>query len=263
MKKTAWNAIEWTPEMDRFLVNNFHFSTNSQIAKALGLKITSVRTRAYKFGLQRMKQEKWTDEQISFLKSNYKKIGDTEMAEIFESKWYKEKGWSKKHIEKKRRQMQLKRTNEERSAIKQRNLKRGCWDDAHRKRWHKKAAPIGAIKIWKHYNRERPFIKTEKGYEFLSRFMWEYHNGPISKGYNVFHIDGNPLNCKINNLKLISNAELSIENSPSKRMTDNWVAGILSHGQKEFRKEIKNNPQLIELKRAQLKLNRKIKEHEH
>ena len=108
MKKT-WNKIDWTDKRLKFLKENFNTMTNQQIADSLGLKITSVRHKCYELGLYKMTLEYWTDEQVDFLLKNYKEKGGTELAEIFNKKWYKDKGWTKKHIEKKRRYLKLKR----------------------------------------------------------------------------------------------------------------------------------------------------------
>lgn len=55
---------------------------------------------------------------------------------------------------------------------------------------------------------ERPNRKTgEKNFILKHRLIWEQTNGPIPKGYNVIFLDGNPLNCVIENLAIISKAE--------------------------------------------------------
>lgn len=50
-------------------------------------------------------------------------------------------------------------------------------------------------------------------WEYLHRVLWEKENGDIPKEFNVVFIDGNTMNCKIENLKLISNSELMNENT--------------------------------------------------
>jgi hypothetical protein len=45
-------------------------------------------------------------------------------------------------------------------------------------------------------------IKTEKGYKLYNRFLWEQHHGKLKKDDVVKFIDGNPLNCVIENLYL-------------------------------------------------------------
>jgi hypothetical protein len=47
----------------------------------------------------------------------------------------------------------------------------------------------------------------------LQRYIWQQSNGPIPKGFNVIHKDRNVFNCNIDNLELISNADLMLRNS--------------------------------------------------
>lgn len=97
------------------------------------------------------------------------------------------------------------------------------------------------------------------------RYLWEQYNGAIPKGYNIQFRDGDTLNCDIDNLYMISRSEqMKNENSASKNLPDSAVAVYLvgKRGKdKALVEEIKNNhPELIELKRTQILLNRKIKE---
>lgn len=49
--------------------------------------------------------------------------------------------------------------------------------------------------------------KGEKFFKAKHHIVWEKVNGKIPKGYIVIFLDGNPLNCAIENLALISRAE--------------------------------------------------------
>ena len=44
------------------------------------------------------------------------------------------------------------------------------------------------------------------------RLVWERENGPVPKGYVVVFKDGNPSNCKIENLEMITRGELAVRN---------------------------------------------------
>ena len=49
--------------------------------------------------------------------------------------------------------------------------------------------------------------KGEKFFRAKHHIVWEKANGKIPKGYIVIFLDGNPLNCAIENLALISRSE--------------------------------------------------------
>lgn len=38
--------------------------------------------------------------------------------------------------------------------------------------------------------------------------LWEQHNGPMPKGYKLIFLDGNKLNISLDNIELVSNAEM-------------------------------------------------------
>lgn len=261
MKKPI-NKIIFTTEMDNFLKNNFGKMTNKELADGLGLKLTRTRMRLYELGFKRMELEYWTDEQISFLMANYHEIGDVEIAEIFTAVYEKQKGWSKKHIEKKRRYLKLKRTPEMIEQIHSRNTKNGRFSVSHWKRWFEKEAKPGHEVVWHVDKYPVVMVKMDDGkYKKKAHIIWESINGPIPKKMNIIHLDDNQLNCEIENLRMVSNAEKASLTAikSSKVLSDNYVAGIMTKSNPELRKELRNNPEIIELKRLQLTLNRTIK----
>lgn len=65
-------------------------------------------------------------------------------------------------------------------------------------------------KLWHRYVRYGS--RSEEVYyrhhtQYLHRYVWEKHNGPIPKGYQIHHKDGDPLNNDISNLECLSVAE--------------------------------------------------------
>lgn len=121
----VWNATLWTAKMIRFLKKNYRSMTNRELASALNLNLTVTRNKLRELGLKRMDLEYWSDEQIKFLRDNYKKQGDVEMMEVFKTKWPKQKGWKRGAIWKKRKQMGLIRTIKEKKRIASINSSRG------------------------------------------------------------------------------------------------------------------------------------------
>lgn len=209
----AHNAIEWTPKMLAYLRKNFSTQTNNSLAANLGLKITAVRRKCYELDLYKMRMEYWTDEQIQFLTDHYKTIGDTELAEIFNKNWHKEKGWTKKHIEKKRTYLKLVRTEEDKDLIRENHRQNGSYVIGNRKMWNTRGCrQYGEIVIWG----GQSYTKVERGYIHTRVFVWNKHFGDIPEGMMVRHKDRNSLNCAPDNLELVTRAQNALLNNWSR-----------------------------------------------
>lgn len=91
----------------------------------------------------------------------------------------------------------------------------------------------------------------QKNWKLKQRLIWEQHNGPIPKGYNVQFKDGNPQNLAVDNLYIISRSDQLKKNgftpeAIAKRflkMSDEDIAYAKLHA-----------PGLIEAKATQIKL---------
>jgi DNA-binding CsgD family transcriptional regulator len=119
-------------------------------------------------------------------------------------------------------------------------------------------------------------IRIAKGkWVLLHRYLWEKAFGEIPPKHLLSFKNGNSLDVRLENLELISMRENSRRNRNRKKAAetmrkqwasgerynnDNWIATLLSRKNKKLRDEIKKHPELIELKREQLKLRRAINE---
>ncbi|MFY0481435.1 hypothetical protein ACI6PS_02420 [Flavobacterium sp. PLA-1-15] len=182
--------IIFTPEEEKFIRANYDKMTNREIASHFGIHLNVTRQLLYSMGLKRMELAYWTVEQVNFLKDNFQQIGDVELAEIFESKWPKNKKWTLKHIEKKRKYLKLKRSVNEIQLIFQRNLENGRFKDCPVKRWEAVGSnPIGTIVFWrqskKYPDNKVPYIKTVIGYLPYYRWLWEQEFGVLSSNEYV------------------------------------------------------------------------------
>lgn len=205
------NKIIWTKEMISFLKDNWKQKTNAELAEALGLKLTTTRTKLIELGLKRMEMEYWTPEQVYLLKRKYRTIGDVEIAELFNATYKKAKGWTKKHIEKKRRYLKLHRTQKEINAIRARNSKTGRYNTVL-KSWIGRVAPVGEMRIQKFSSKKVMVIKQPHGFVHYPRYLYESQFGKVPKGYVVALKDGNTLNVVPGNLELITRGELAVRN---------------------------------------------------
>ncbi|WP_413513236.1 HNH endonuclease signature motif containing protein [Myroides odoratus] len=104
--------------------------------------------------------------------------------------------------------------------------------------------------VWIKYKDER---KASSNYELKHRIIWMNINGLIPKGYNIIFLDGDRMNFTLENLQLVSNKDNMTRNF----MSDQAIA-------KKFIGESKSSKDimpLIKMKRAELLLNKKIREH--
>jgi HNH endonuclease len=249
-------------EIEQFVLDNFYQKTNKEIAQELGIKIQKLRPIAYSLGLYRINLEFWNDEQVMFLRENFETIGDTELAQIFQEKFSKVKKWTKKHIEKKRKHLKLNRTPEQLKKIKQRNIDAGMYADAHVKMWNNRTQKKeGETTYWGNI-RKSMYIKIQGEYKQAARYIWTQTHGEIAKGMNVAFIDGNNRNIAIENLELLSNADMARRNAliSSQGLSDNYVAATMSWKDKTMRKELLKNKELLEIKRLTLKIRRLCKQ---
>lgn len=105
-------------------------------------------------------------------------------------------------------------------------------------------------------------IEGRQRWMLKHRLIWEQIHGKIPFGHNIQFKDGNPQNCHIDNLYMIARKKQMINNSGSVNMSDGMVAVWLSGNYGKNKEEIaafKENKPLLEVKRNQLKLQRKIK----
>ena len=240
-RSISGSKFNWLPSDIDFIKNNFHLAPSPKLAAQLGVSTTLFRTKAYELGLKKVEMEYWNPQMVSYLKRHYQKMGDVELAERFQKLYPKNKKWTKKHIEKKRRYLYLERTIEEQAAIKQRNTKQGRFPG----RWENHqdlVTPIGTTKVYKFKSgRIAMVVKTKKGFQHYAPWLYRKEVGPIKKGHVIRLKDGNPLNVVVSNLEMITREQNQFLNA-------------------EMRKNY--SPELKEIIKLTNKLKKTIKHHE-
>lgn len=225
----------------------------AKLAAELGLKTHTLRMKAGEMGIRYCEMEYWTDEQVEFLEFVYPFLGDSEIAAYLQQHSPKKKPWTKKHIEKKRRYLNIKRTKVQLNAIRKRNIMRGDFAECPVKAWEKRGAcPVGTVKVWKQHG-ETAYVKTKNGYVMRNPWLWEQHYGPVPKGMVVYCPDDAPVVCDISDLSLKTRAEiLEITRYKDSSILKRQLKVADPEMQQEY---IENHPEVIELARATLKLN--------
>lgn len=80
--------------------------------------------------------------------------------------------------------------------------------------------------------------------QHLHRFIWELHNGPIPQGLQIDHIYHNPLDNRINNLRLVTIRQ----NQQNRKFKISKYAGVCWHKRaKKWQAKITINGKLIHL----------------
>lgn len=116
-----------------------------------------------------------------------------------------------------------------------------------------------------HQNRDgKPYkyIRLELGKWYpLHQYKWELVNGKPPKGHCLWFIDGDTMNTDLSNLELITRAENMRRNSCSTNLTDGYVAQtIVGRNGRHLYDSVLKDKDLLEVRRLQLQLNRKIKQ---
>lgn len=242
MKRGKYGKIIFEDKDCQFLIDNYLSMTNKELASALGVKITSCRTKLYQLGLKRMEVEYWTKDQIQFLKDNYKEMGDVEIAALFNEVCPKNKPWSNKHIEKKRRYLKLKRTKAEIEDVRQRNIERGSFVIGNVNMWKTRGiADLGTIRIWKNQEGGHfAVVKLKEAWVHYNRWLYEAFFRELNSDELVVTISGKIIADGPEDLEVIDRAEHARRNS-KRRYPDNVRQAMKRIS--EIKRELINNKQ--------------------
>ncbi len=216
----------------------------------------------------RSKPKIWTEGKIAFIKANYESMTAKELAAIFCNKY---KNFTRSQVKNKIYSLHLRKSNN-----------KGCFSKGHvpaskgiKGVHHSPATEFkkgqlphntksdGTISIRVSHRNDHPtpykWIRISlRKWEMLHRVVWEKHYGKIPKGYNVIFKNGDTLDCRLNNLAMVPRAK-HLQMNHKNHTSDGFIASTMSHKNPELRKLIMGSPELIELKRKQLKLQRMLK----
>jgi hypothetical protein len=186
-----------------FLKKNSHKKTNKELAQIMGLKYSSVRYYRAKLGLHKQQIKPYTDDEIKYLKANFRKLGNKEM-QVFLNR-------SIDSIRKKLKSLNLKRTPEELKNI----LKKPNNGHFSKGRIPDNLKEIGTVSIRSDKNNiTYKYIKVDKdNWELYHRFLWKKEKGIISDDEIIVFKDGNQMNCVVENLESITKEENMYRNA--------------------------------------------------
>jgi len=212
--------LPFQPDEVLFLKQNFYKLTNEDLREHINkfrapqnqLSCHAFRNRCYLMGFKRGVQIRWSQEDIKKLKSWYKIMGNTQIAEllniygtssrIIDGEKIK-RIFTKKHVEKKLILLEIRRSEEQIKNIMNDhrlcgNLRDYTSNDNLWTRGFLIAAKEGEIRIRKNMR----VIKING--EFIPYARWFYNQfiAPVPDNMKVYHIDMDPLNDEPENLEL-------------------------------------------------------------
>jgi hypothetical protein len=95
----------------------------------------------------------------------------------------------------------------------------------------------------------------------LHQHLWEKANGKVPAGYCLWFKDKDNMNCVLENIELITRKENRIRNAGWKMLTDAYLARCIV-GKNGNPQLVIDQPELLKIKKMQLKLKRAIKSHD-
>ena len=228
----------YTQEQKDFIAKNHKYHTISSLRdafqKEFGVSITRKQLRSY---LWNHGHDQYIREQVRFAEEEKQFIFDThkgkstyEIADLLNKKFGT--NYTRTNIRNFMRNYNL--------TTGYANIKKGI--EPHNK------LPIGSKSFFESNNtmwvKVRDTGVYNKDWELLHIHNWEKENGKVPEGYSLTFIDGNPRNCEVDNLMLVSHEDLMIMNANGYYKTGDRElrkAGILlaklSRKQNEIKRE--------------------------
>ena len=122
------------------------------------------------------------------------------------------------------------------------------------------------IKLREHKDGERTGFGNQGIWAYLKKVIWEKAHGPVPKGMLISVKNGDKTDMRLDNLECITRAE----HIAHIRETNGFIAATLSHRShrrgaprqidRDVYREMLKLPEILEVKRQQLRLKRKLEE---
>lgn len=237
-------------EQTDFIRAHVHLS-NLEIANRLNVPEKKIQAYCWNYKLREKCFEYYTQKEVDFLCEHYTTMSYAEMAKVL--------GRTVNSVHAKIKLLGLKRTKKQSKAIMNRatsatrfkpgNLPQTTkYDGAISERTDSSGITYKHIRI------------SKANWQMLHVYNWEKKHGSVQKGMILRCLDGDQLNCDPDNWELVDRAEHLEKNSGRKTLEDRYIISKIAHRQPELKEQIANFPELIEMKRQQIKLRRTIDE---
>lgn len=248
---------KWTPESERIFLKFAGKVSDLVLANKLNISdVKWIRKIRAEYNIPKWTNRKYTDEQIDYIKANYKQQSVSEMISVLAVR-YPDMTFTVKGIKDRMRRYGMIRTKEEHVAIIRRDVTR----DVAKARFAKISEKCSKYRIgevfWSNYYKEWLIVvgSQPRKYQYYKIYVWEQFNSPVPKSHYIKLKDSNaPIT--IDNLE-IHKRDASYA---CKELTDGWVISTMMHNKSpEHRIIYQQYPELIEQQRLKIQLIREIK----
>jgi len=276
---------KWQPHEDDFLRAQYLAMKDAELAHALGRTETAVSSRLSKLRLLRCNIKPWDEASDDFLRQNLHTMNNPQLAQAL--------GRTAIAICGRLNILGLRRPAKIREAMKaSTRFQKGLvpWNKGKNgmrvsmatefKKGHVSANTKydGCVTVRVHKRTRTPYkyIRVAKmKWVLLHRYRWERKHGPIPPKHLVSFKNGDTMDCRLCNLRLISMAENAKRNWNAEKVRaallrawqegrhfkkDRYIANLLCERDPEMKKRLLQQPELLEMKRTQLKLRRMLNE---
>lgn len=239
---------KWTKEEEQRLKENAYMPMRELVAIMPGRNRKTIYWKLGELGINRQTYKRYDKNEDDYIINNYDKKGNREIAKFLNR--------TEKSVAKRMIVLGLNRDSEILKKLAKNN--KGCFKKGST---NSLAYLNGTLHLAydERYNYYYYRIKYNGKMIRYSRYLYEvFHNVKLKTTDVIIHKDGNPLNIMIDNLELVDRKQNLDRNINS----DNaFIKRILRVSDEETIEMIKKEAMpVVELKRAQIKLNQKLKE---
>ena len=234
-----------------FIIQNIKRLSVTEICNKIGVKDHQVYNCCFNQGIKISDYVAFSDSDVEFIRMNYSTMSHIQIGKII--------GRSRWSIKAKAKSLNLKRSEDAAKLIQSINtcatqFKKGAIP-------HNTKTDFEITIRSPHRGVSYKFIRISlANWIPLQIFNWEKVNGPIPEDKILRSISGNTLDCSPENWEPTDRADHLAKNSGRKTLEDKYISSLLSIRDKPLRAVISQYPELIELKKNQLKLRRTINE---
>ena len=240
-----------TDQQKDFVLNNFKTLGISETCNQSQLKRHQVYQLLVRNGIKLAQWNQFTDEEEKIIRDNFTEMSNAEIGVLLNR--------TSDSIHAKLQLLKLKRTSNQVVKIRRRTCSNSYFPKGHLPHNTKSDGEI-SIRVYENAKSQKYIRVSLANWMPLQLFNWEQVNGMIPEGMVLRCLSDNTLDCKPNNWKLINRTEHLEKNAGRDTLDDNYITNLLAHKNKQLRPVIAEMPELIELKRNQIKIRRTINE---